>query len=167
MPRRAAIAAGFAVAALTVAALTTAMPACAQLLGPNLAPPPAAVIQPADPGMPSVPPVRAPVDDRIAFNAAETWMIPHYFDQVRDKQKRAARSKKYPRDLPEGIASDPAKGDLLPLPVLARLERLPAPLLRDLPPNRPDTDRVVVGKNVLMVRRSTGEVLDILPNILF
>ena len=56
---------------------------------------------------------------------------------------------------------------MLPLDLLAGLDRLPGPLLRDLPPNRPNTDRVVVGKNVLMVNTATGEVLDILQNILF
>jgi hypothetical protein len=136
------------------------------LLGPNLAPQPAAAIAPVPQDiLPAQP--RGPVDERIAFNAAEGWLIPHYFEQVRQKQKRASRSKKYPRALPDGIAADPAKGDLLPLGVLARIDRLPGPLQRELPPNRPGTDRVIVGKNVLMVNRVTGEVLDILPNVLY
>lgn len=160
MPRRAAL-----LVACFAVALAVALPAMAQqLLGPNLAPPPSAAI--AAPIAPLTTTARTTSDDRLAFNAAESWLIPHYFEQVREKQKRAARSKKYERALPEGIRTDPAKGELLPLTVLARLDRLPGPLQRELPPNRPDTDRVVVGKNVLMVRRSTGEVLDILPNIL-
>ena len=160
MPRRAILpAAGLAVS------LVVALPAMAQqLLGPNLAPPPSAAI--AAPVEPLNTPQRVVADDRVAFNATENWLIPHYFEQVREKQKRAARSKKYERNLPEGIRANPAKGDLLPLTLLARLDRLPGPLQRELPPNRPDTERIVVGKNVLMVRRSTGEVLDILPGIL-
>lgn len=152
------------VAGLAVAVMASPASAQSALRGPGLAPAPA-----ESPLLPQPVPVatpRAPIDDRIAFNTAETWRIAHYFTQVREKQKRSSRSKKFPRALPEGITTDPAKGDRLPLDVLARLDRLPGPLLRELPPRRPDTDRVVVGKNVLMVRSSTGEVLDILPDIL-
>lgn len=152
------IAAGLAIALLAPAAQ-------AQLRGPSLAPTPVAPT-PA-PEHTVVAPPRAPVDDRVAFNSAESWIIPQYFALVREKQKRASRSKEYPRALPAGIAAVPAKGDLLPQDILARLDRLPGPLLRELPPRRPDTDRVVVGQNVLMVRVSTGEVLDILPKILY
>lgn len=145
------------------AALLIASTAQAQQM--NLAPPPAATLgqQPLD-ALIVVP--QQVIDDRVAFNTTERWIIPTFYERVREKQHRAARSKKYERVLPAGITADPARGDLLPVTLIATLNRLPGPLLRDLPPNRPDTDRVVVGKNVLMVNTATGEVLDILPNIL-
>jgi hypothetical protein len=143
-----------------------ALPVQAQLLGPNLAPAPAGAVPDTSPAPVIVAPQQA-VDDRVAFNSAERWIIPTYFGRVREKQYRASRSKTYQRALPAGLSTDPAKGDLLPLPLLARLDRLPGPLVRDLPPNRPNTDRVVVGKNVLMVNTATGEVLDIMPNMVY
>lgn len=156
-----------AAAALLLAGAAFALPAGAQSpsLGPQLAPPPLAVQPAATPTI--APPVQAPADTTVAFDATERWMIPHYFFDVRERQRRAARSKKYPRALPDGITADPAAGDRLPLTMLPRLERLPGALLRDLPPVRPDTDRRIVGKNVVMIRTSTGEVLDVLSNILY
>ncbi|MEK9969818.1 MAG: hypothetical protein VW600_11830 [Ferrovibrio sp.] len=153
----------FALAAL-VAALT-APAALAQGLGPNLAPAAGSVIAEPPPAIAITVPLQ-PIDERVAFNHAERWIIPTYFERVREKQRRAARSKKYVRALPAGITHQPAKGEVLPLPLLASLERLPGPLVRGLPPNRPETDRIVVAKDVLMVNTATGEVLDILPNIL-
>lgn len=149
-----------------IGAVVAASVAQAQMPGPNLAPPPALNPASREPVAIITAPERV-IDDRIAFNSSERWIIPTYFERVREKQRRAARSKKYERNLPAGIKANPAKGDLLPMSVLATLDRLPGPLLHDLPPNRPNTDRVVVGKNVLMVSTATGEVLDILPNILY
>ena len=132
----------------------------AQLRGPSLAPTPIAPTQ--TPENTVTAPLRAPVDDRVAFNTAEGWIIPQYFALVREKQKRASRSKEYPRALPEGIAAAPAKGDLLPQGILARLDRLPGPLLRELPPRRPDTDRVVVGQrkdgSTFPMKLAVGEI---------
>jgi hypothetical protein len=155
------------VAILIAAPVVILAPAVqAQVIGPNLAPAPAMPMTPETlPGVVQVP--QQKVDDRIAFNSAERWIIPTYFNRVREKQKRASRSKKYERLLPDGITAYPAKGDLLPLGLVAGLDRLPGPLVRDLPPNRPNTDRVVVGKDVLMVSTATGEVLDILSNVLY
>lgn len=137
----------------------------AQMPGPNLAPPPAL---PSDSQqMASFTAPQQVIDDRIAFNSSEHWIIPAYYTRVREKQHRAARSKKYERVLPAGISRDPARGDLLPMAILATLDRLPGALLRELPPARPNTDRVMVGKNILMVSTATGEVLDILPDILY
>lgn len=147
--------------------LLTAVAAQAQMPGPNLAPPPAASLGQQQQQAAIVVVPQQVIDDRVAFNSAERWIIPTYYSRVREKQHRAARSKRYERDLPAGIKADPAKGDLLPLPLLASLDRLPGPLQRDLPPARPNTDRVVIGKNVLMVSTATGEVLDILQNILY
>lgn len=149
-----------------LAVMLLAAGAQAQMPGPNLAPPPAILNDaPQQTALVTAPlPV---VDERVAFNTSERWIIPTFYERVRDKQKRAARSKKYDRVLPAGISRAPAKGDLLPTTVLARLDRLPGPLLRDLPPARPNTDRVLVGKDIVMVNTATGEVLDILPNILF
>lgn len=137
----------------------------AQMPGPNLAPPPSLPSESQQTASFTAP--QQVIDDRVAFNASERWIIPTFYERVRDKQRRAARSKKYERVLPAGLSRDPAKGDLLPMAILARLDRLPGPLLRELPPARPDTDRVMVGKNILMVSTATGEVLDILPGILF
>ncbi len=157
---RAFLTAGFA------AALLVASTAQAQTRGPNLAPPPAL---PSDTQPQAAMFTAAPqaVDERVAFNSSERWIIPTFYERVREKQRRAGRSKKYDRALPAGIAAAPAKGDLLPMTVLATLDRLPGPLLRNLPPARPQTDRVMVGKDILMVSTSTGEVLDVLPNILY
>lgn len=137
----------------------------AQMPGPNLAPPPALPSDSQQTASFTVP--QQVIDDRVAFNSSEHWIIPAYYTRVRDKQRRAARNKKYERDLPAGISRDPARGDLLPMAILATLDRLPGSLLRELPPARPNTDRVMVGKNILMVSTATGEVLDILPDILF
>ncbi|PJI37627.1 hypothetical protein [Ferrovibrio sp.] len=139
----------------------------AQMPGPNLAPPPAATLGQPQQQEALVTAPRQVIDDRVAFNSAERWIIPTFYQRVREKQKRAARSKKYERVLPAGITADPAKGEQLPMTLLARLDRLPGPLLRELPPNRPETDRVLVGKNVLMVNTATGEVLDILSGVLY
>lgn len=161
MPRlQPAIVAGLSALLLTAAAQ-------AQMPGPNLAPPPAATLGQQQEQTAFVLAPQQVIDERIAFNSAERWIIPTFYQRVREKQHRAARNKRYERVLPAGISADPAKGALLPLPLLASLDRLPGPLLRDLPAARPNTDRVVVGKNVLMVSTATGEVLDILPNILF
>jgi len=146
------------------AALLVASMAQAQMPGPNLAPPPAATLGQQQALI--VAPRQA-IDDRTAFNNAERWIIPTFYARVREKQHRAARHRTYERVLPAGITADPAKGEQLPMTLLARLDRLPGPLLRELPPNRPETDRVLVGKNVLMVNTATGEVLDILSGILY
>ncbi len=156
--RRALLAAGFA-------ALLVSPPAQAQPQM-NLAPPPALPVE-AAPQTPLITAPRQAVDERIAFNSSERWIIPTFYDRVREKQRRAARNKKYERILPAGIAAAPARGDRLPVTVLASLDRLPGPLLRELPPARPNTDRIMVGKDILMVSTSTGEVLDVLPNILY
>lgn len=130
--------------------------------GSGLAPLP---IQPAETAAPL--PVVRQVDDRVAFNPTEQWLIPYYFQRVRQQQKRAARNKQYDRALPAGLSQEPAKGDHLSPAILAELHRLPGSLLRDLPPARPGTDRVIAGKNVLMVATADGQVLDILPGIIF
>jgi hypothetical protein len=153
-------------AGLVLALLVGISAAQAQMPGPNLAPPPTLPVDaPQQTSLITVP--QMTVDDRIAFNSSERWLIPTFYERVREKQKRAARNKKYDRVLPPGITADPAKGDLLPMSVLATLDRLPGPLLRELPPVRPETDRVLVGKNILMISTASGEVLDILPGILY
>lgn len=146
-------------------ALLVSVSAQAQMPGPNLAPPPT-LPDYAQPQTPLITAPRVAVDDRVAFSSSERWMIPTFYERVRERQHRAARSKKYDRVLPAGISADPTRGDRLPITVLATLDRLPGQLLRDLPPARPETDRVLVGKNVLMVNTTSGEVLDILPNVL-
>jgi hypothetical protein len=155
-----------AIATFAAALLISISAAQAQMPGPNLAPPPTL---PTDASQQTTL-ITAPqvtVDDRFAFNNSERWLIPTFYERVRVKQRRAARNKKYDRVMPAGITADPAKGDLLPMSVLATLDRLPGPLLRELPPARPETDRVLVGKNILMVNTASGEVLDILPGILY
>lgn len=154
----------------TLALLAMLLPvsaAQAQLSGAGLAPPPAPAFNTSPQAAAIVVVPQQPIDDRVAFNSSERWIIPTFYQRVRDKQQRAARSKQYERVLPAGLSAPPAKGDRLPVTLLASLDRLPGPLLRDLPPARPNTDRVMVGKDILMVNTATGEVLDILPNILF
>jgi hypothetical protein len=156
----------FPVIAGLAAALLVGLPAAqAQMPGPNLAPPPALPGNSQQTASFTVP--QQVVDDRVAFNSSEHWIIAAYYTRVREKQHRAARSKKYKRDLPAGLSRDPARGDLLPMTILATLDRLPGALLRELPPARPNTDRVMVGKNILMVSTASGEVLDILSDVLF
>lgn len=133
----------------------------------NLAPPPpppstSMQVQPFAPAVPQA----ARIDERTAFNSAERWLIPYYFQRVRDKQTRASRAEKFQRRLPAGIAKAPGKGDVLPANVVAGLPRLPGPLLRDLPPARPDTERLVVGTDIILLRPSSGEVLDVLDKVI-
>ncbi|MFN4276216.1 MAG: hypothetical protein ACK4FJ_07930 [Ferrovibrio sp.] len=134
----------------------------------NLAPPPPAPTLPPAFSTPQGPAAQPAVeiDDRIAFNSTERWLIPDYFQRVREKQSRASRAAKFQRGLPEGIAKAPRKGDLLPANVVASLHRLPGPLLRELPPARPDTERLVVGIDIILLRRSSGEVLDVLGSVI-
>lgn len=154
---------------LVATVLLAAWPAIAQsnLTGLNLAPPPPALpAAPVASPLPANAPAVAGIDERIAFNSTERWLIPHYFQRVREQQRRAARAKKFQRALPDGVATPPQKGDMLPLGVVASLHRLPAPLARDLPPERPDTNRLVVGTDIVMLRSSTGEVLDVLNRVI-
>lgn len=158
----------FTTAALLLLMLPgTAAAQTSGLLQPGLltpAPTPPGIVQPAPAASPRI---TAVGDDRIAFNSTEQWMIPLYFQRVRETQKRAARSKRYVRAMPAGLTQSPAKGDQLSQSVLTELTRLPAPLVRDLPPARPGTDRVIVGNDVMMVSTANGAVLDILSNIIF
>ncbi len=146
--------------ALLAAGISAAY-AQAPLSGSTLAPSSPMIAQPQT-SVTAMP--QTPIDERIAFNHAERWLIPYYFDDVRIKQRRAARDKTQPRALPAGLTVAPAKGDLLQPAVMAELRRLPSPLIRQLPKERPDTTRLIAGKDVLMLRRSTGEVLDVLGN---
>lgn len=154
-------------AALAATALMTGLIA-ALLGGPaamgqgvNLAPPaPIPMQQPSAPA--TAPQPTAAIDENVAFNHTERWLIPRYFSNVRGNQSHASRAKKYQRALPKGIEKMPQKGDVLSPGVVASLHRLPGPLLRDLPAARPDTERLVVGTDIIMLRRSSGEVLDII-----
>lgn len=153
--------------AILLAALAGfALPAAAQSSFPGMetAPPPAEP-QSTMTAAPAAP--LPPIDDRVAFNHPERWIIRHYFARVREDQLRASRSKVYERALPAGLTEPPAKGDILPASVIADMRPLPGPLVRELPPARPDTLRRIAGKNVLMLRASTGEVLDLLDNVVF
>jgi len=98
----------------------------------------------------------------VAFSHAERWIIPDYFFEVRLRQIRASRSKTHERALPQGLTAPLTRGDVVPAGVMAGLRALPGPLLRQLPPPRPDTMRRIAGQDVVMLRSSTGEVLDIL-----
>lgn len=156
---------GLKMAAMLMGLLTTDAALGQQV---NLAPPPPAPTLPPASIAPQEPVAQpaAPIDDRIAFNSTERWLIPNYFQKVRDKQTRASRAEKFQRALPDGIAKAPGKGDVLPANVVAGLHRLPGPLLRDLPPARPDTERLVVGTDIILLRPSSGEVLDVLNKII-
>lgn len=125
---------------------------------PPDAPPPVFQAAPVDPGK--------TVDEAVNFSHAERWLIPYYFTKVRSKQERASRSKKPKRALPEGLDKVPEVGQTLSPGILSTLRPLPGPLVRDLPPRRPDTERYIVGSDVLLVRPSTGEVLDKLGGVI-
>lgn len=168
MPRRTALptlpgilaAGAFAAAVALVAA-----GAWAQQRGPQALPP--ATPQAALPD--SVKPVTLPADHDPAtqFNSTERWLIPRYFELLRDRQRRAGRSKIYARALPAGLTVMPGIGDTLPATVMAQMEPLPGPLLRELPPRRPDTQRYVAGQNVLLIQLSSGRVLDTLDRVIY
>lgn len=156
-----------------VAALAAALllvPACG---GPALAQTHIAPPRPQPPPQPTPLPQavpaqpQQPVDERSAFNSTEQWLIPHYFAQIRDRQNRAGRQKEFERALPAGLQQPPGKGDILPPAIRAEMPRLPGPLVRELPPRRPDTERLIAGKDVLLVRASTGEVLDIIGDVIY
>lgn len=155
---------------LTAAAMLVGVLATDAALGQqvNLAPPPPPSTLPPASIVPQGPVAQpaAQIDDRTAFNSTERWLIPHYFQKVRDKQTRASRAEKFQRVLPDGIAKAPSKGDVLPANVVASLHRLPGPLLRSLPPARPDTERLVVGTDIILLRPSSGEVLDVLGKVI-
>jgi hypothetical protein len=104
-------------------------------------------------------------DPAVEFISSERWIIPDYFRKVRERQRRAARYKTYPRALPDGLSAAPARGDILPTAIIAQMDPLPRTLLRELPAARPDTRRYVAGRDVLLVQASSGKVLDILPNV--
>lgn len=106
------------------------------------------------------------VDPTVQFDNSERWIIPRYFEHVRERQRRAARFRNYPRDLPAGLTAPPSTGDVLPATVLAGMEPLPKPLTRELPAPRPDTRRYIAGKDVVLVRASSGKVLDVLSGVL-
>jgi hypothetical protein len=152
-------------ALLVLALLPTAATAQTVLQGRGLAPPPPAQIVAPLPAPVEAP--QAPIDERIAFNSTERWLIQHYFEQVREKQKRAARLKVYERVLPVGLSDNPGKGQQLSPATLADLRPLPPSLVRQLPPERPGTRRLIAGQNVLMVQTASGTVLDILDRVVF
>jgi hypothetical protein len=156
---------GLMMAAMLMGLLTTDAALGQQV---NLAPPPPPPTLPPASIAPQGPVAQPAVqiDDRIAFNSTERWLIPHYFQKVRDKQTRASRAEKFQRALPDGITKAPGKGDVLPATVVAGLPRLPGPLLRELPPARPDTERLVVGTDIILLRPSSGEVLDVLGRVI-
>lgn len=144
-----------------------ALPAVGQSAFPGLqaAPPPPAAPQEVLPAAPAAP--LPPIDERVAFNHPERWIIRNYFDRVREDQVRASRSKVYERALPAGLQQPPAKGDRLSAATIAEMRSLPGPLIRELPPARPGTLRRIAGKDVLMLRSATGEVLDVISNVIF
>lgn len=140
------------------AALTPAM------IAPQYDTPEQRAAQARLPQPPDVPAAET-IDPAIQFNTTERWLIPYYFDKIRERQTRANRSNVYDRALPAGIEKQPGIGDRLPLAVLPDLRRLPGPLQRDLPPRRPDTERYIIAQDIVLVRPSSGEVLDIIGGV--
>lgn len=114
---------------------------------------------------PAPTPAGPQINAAIQFDKSERWIIPKYFQDIRDRQRRASRYKVYPRDLPAGLSQAPEPGEILPPAVLAKMEPLPKPLILELPRARPDTSRYIAGKDVLLVQRSSGKVLDVLSGI--
>jgi len=82
---------GLMMAAMLMGLLTTDAALGQQV---NLAPPPPPSTLPPASIAPQGPVAQPAVqiDDRIAFNSTERWLIPHYFQKVRDKQTRASRA---------------------------------------------------------------------------
>lgn len=157
---------GLAITALTAALLSgTAAMGQSVNLAPS-APMPIPMQQNSASPQAMAPQPAVAIDDSVAFNHTERWMIPRYFSYIRANQAHAARAKKFQRILPKGIGKAPEKGDILSPAVVASLHRLPGPLLRDLPAARPDTERLVVGTDIVMLRPSSGEVLDVLQKVI-
>ncbi|MEL3889064.1 hypothetical protein V6B08_02260 [Ferrovibrio sp. MS7] len=97
------------------------------------------------------------------FAGPDQWIIPRYFERLREDQIRAKASRKnMARELPPGLSKLPAKGDVLPL----NFERRPLPsaLRRDLPKLPAGLERVVIAQDVALVR-SDGLVLDIISGV--
>ncbi|HEX6958679.1 MAG TPA: hypothetical protein VF194_11900 [Ferrovibrio sp.] len=111
------------------------------------------------------PAAEAPINEAIAFNRTERWLIPFYFDKEYGNRRHAARGKRNTRAAPASFEKAPEIGDVLTAAQIADLPRLPGPLVRDLPPRRPDTQRYVAGPDVLLVQQSTGKVLDKLGGV--
>jgi len=153
-------------AAIVTLSLAAAMPAAAQNAASffEMPPPEAQIPPPAIQVAPTEP--QTPIDQSVAFSRSERWLIPYYFTKLRSQRKHASRSKGEKRELPEGLTKSPEIGETLPLSLLPELRLLPKPLTRELPPRRPDTQRYVIGSDVVLVRPSTGEVLDKLPNVI-
>lgn len=102
--------------------------------------------------------------DVTAFVAPDRWIIRDYFvrrqkDRLLSKEDRRRST----RALPVGLSTQPRAGDILPA-----FERnpLPQPLLRDLPRLPPGVERVVIGHDVILLRIRSGEVIDVLADIL-
>lgn len=97
------------------------------------------------------------------FAGPDQWIIPRYYQRLRDDQHRAKTSRKnMQRGLPAGLTQQPAKGERLPMGFVR--EPLPTALLRDLPALPNGIERLVIAQDVVLLR-GDGLVLDILPNI--
>jgi|GEM_PF-4746074 len=97
------------------------------------------------------------------FAGPDQWIIPRYFERLREDQIRAKASrKKMARELPPGVAKRPAKGDILP----GNFERRPLPtaLTRDLPRLPSGIDRLIFAQDIALVR-SDGLVLDVIADV--
>ncbi len=97
------------------------------------------------------------------FAGPDQWIIPRYFERLREDQIRAKASRKsMERALPAGVAKQPVKGDMLP----PNFERRPLPsaLRRDLPKLPSGLERVVIAHDVALVR-SDGLVVDVISGV--
>lgn len=97
------------------------------------------------------------------FAGPDQWIIPRYFERLREDQIRAKASrKKMTRALPAGVTKRPAKGDILP----GNFDRQPLPtaLIRDLPRLPKGLDRVILAQDIALVR-SDGLVLDVITDV--
>src|SRR3546814_20112303 len=102
---------------------------------------------PRNPPLPSGNTAAAPapagpqINAALQFDRSERWLIPNYFQNIRDRQRRASRYKIYPRDLPAGLTQAPAPGDLLPPAILRELKPLPQPSIPATHRHTPLEDR--------------------------
>ncbi|MCB2102692.1 MAG: hypothetical protein KDE22_17575 [Rhodobacterales bacterium] len=121
----------------------------------------------------------------ILFTEVERRVITEYYHEVsvpdrpddrgkgKDKGPKAKGNKGQKDKGGKGMPPGLAKRDRLP-PGLAKRQTLPPGLAKrdlppdlrhDLPPPRPGTQRVIVDRNVVLIERATGLVLDILEDV--
>lgn len=104
-------------------------------------------------------------DEVTMFISPDNWIIRDYFERHRKDQiiSREERKTGSQRALPVGLSGQPKAGDFVPP---HEINRLPRPLERDLPRLPDGMVRAVIGRDVVLLRTATWQVVDVLPGIL-